>query len=185
MSCFAHGIYHCYEDRNGHSSSCASTLCINKKRLCADMGLLHFMWDDMLLFHGDDMIMWPLASSFYMITVQEHEWITQNFVEYHCTYTIAWVPRIFYIIWWLLPVVRDNIWAKMPWLQQFLVLWAQMMDCAIIFDNRSVSSTDAVFDSNVGYVNNQYQISDFLEIVSIDIFGHGGAMNIILPKNLF
>ncbi len=26
-----------------------------------------------LHFHGDDMIMWPLASSFYMITVQEHE----------------------------------------------------------------------------------------------------------------
>ena len=73
----------------------------------------------------------------------------------------------------------------MPWLEQFLVLWAQMMDGAIIFDNRSVSSTDAISNSNVGYVNVQYQISDFLEIVSIDIFGHGGAMNLIFPKNLF
>ena len=73
----------------------------------------------------------------------------------------------------------------MPWLEQFLVLWAQIMDVAIIFDNRSVSSTDAICNSNVGYVNVQYQISDFLEIVSIDILGHGGAMNIILPKNLF
>jgi len=60
-----------------------------------------------------------------------------------------------------------------------------MMDGAIIFDNRSVSSTDVISNSNVRYVNAQYQISDFLEIVSIDIFGHGGAMNIILPKNLF
>jgi len=41
------------------------------------------------------------------------------------------------------------------------------------------------FNSNVRYVNVQYQMSDFLEIVSIDILGHGGAMNIILPKNLF
>ncbi len=38
-------------------------------------------------------------------------------------------------------------------------------------------------NSNVRNVNVQYQISDFLEIVSIDIFGHG-AMNIILPKNV-
>ena len=73
----------------------------------------------------------------------------------------------------------------MPWLEQFLVLWAQMMDSAIIFDNRSVSSTDAISNSNVGYVNVQYQMSDFLEIVSIDILGHGGAMNLVLPKNLF
>ena len=40
-------------------------------------------------------------------------------------------------------------------------------------------------NSNVQDVNVQYHMSDFLEIVSIDILGHGGAMNIILPKNLF
>ena len=49
------------------------------------------------------------------------------------------------------------------------------------YDNRSVSA----YLFHVRYVNVQYQISDFLEIVSIDILGHGGAMNIILPKNLF
>ncbi len=46
-------------------------------------------------------------------------------------------------------------------------------------------TTDAFCNSTVAYVNVQYHISDFLDIVSIDIFGHGGAMNIILPKNLF
>ena len=66
-------IYHCYEDQNGHSSLCESTLYINRKRLCADLGVLRLKGDDMLHLHGDDMILWPLASSFYMITVQEHE----------------------------------------------------------------------------------------------------------------
>ena len=68
----------------------------------------------------------------------------------------------------------------MPWLEQFLVLWAQMMDGAIFLINGQYPR----INSNVQYLNVQYQISDFLEIVSIDIFGHGGAMNIILPKNL-
>ena len=40
------------------------------------------------------------------------------------------------------------------------------------------------YDSNVRYVNVQYHMSDFLEIVSIDILGHGGAMNIILENHL-
>ena len=69
----------------------------------------------------------------------------------------------------------------MPWLEQFLVLWAQMMDGAIIF----VTGQYPQQMQYVEHVNVQYQISDFLEIVSIDILGHGGAMNIILPKNLF
>ena len=69
----------------------------------------------------------------------------------------------------------------MPWLEQFLVLWAQMMDGA----NFLITGQYPRINSNVRYVNVQYHISDFLEIVSIDIFGHGGAMNIILPKNLF
>jgi len=69
----------------------------------------------------------------------------------------------------------------MPWLEQFLVLWAQMMDGA----NFLITDQYPRINSNVQYVKVQYQISDFLEIVSIDIFGHGGAMNLILPKNLF
>ena len=69
----------------------------------------------------------------------------------------------------------------MPWLEQFLVLWAQMMDGA----NFLITDQYPQINSNVRYVNVQYHISDFLEIVSIDILGHGGAMNIILPKNLF
>ena len=69
----------------------------------------------------------------------------------------------------------------MPWLEQFLVLWAQMMDGA----NFLITDQYPQINSNVGYVNVQYHMSDFLEIVSIDILGHGGAMNIILPKNLF
>ncbi len=69
----------------------------------------------------------------------------------------------------------------MPWLEQFLVLWAQMMDGANIL----ITDQYPRINSNVRYVNVQYHISDFLEIVSIDILGHGGAMNIILPKNLF
>ena len=69
----------------------------------------------------------------------------------------------------------------MPWLEQFLVLWAQMMDGA----NFLRTGQYPQINSNVWYVNVQYHISDFLEIVSIDILGHGGAMNIILPKNLF
>lgn len=133
MSCFAHGIYHCYEDRNGHSCLCASTSYTNRKRLCADMGLLRLKWDDMLHFHRDDMILWPLASSFYMITVQEHEWIAQNFVKCHCTYTSKWFPRIFFIMRCVLSVVGDDIGAKVPWLEPFLVLWELMMDGAIYF----------------------------------------------------
>lgn len=69
----------------------------------------------------------------------------------------------------------------MPWLEQFLVLWAQMMDGA----NFLITDQYPQINSNVRYVNVQYHISDFLEIVSIDILGHGGAMNIIHPKNLF
>ena len=69
----------------------------------------------------------------------------------------------------------------MPWLEQFLVLWAQMMDGANLFKTDQYPP----INSNVRYVNVQYHMSDFLEIVSIDILGHGGAMNIILPKNLF
>ena len=69
----------------------------------------------------------------------------------------------------------------MPWLEQFLVLWAQMMDGAKFL----ITGQYPRINSNVWYVNVQYQISDFLEIVSIDIFGHGGAMNLIFPKNLF
>ncbi len=69
----------------------------------------------------------------------------------------------------------------MPWLEQFLVLWAQMMDGAIFL----ITGQYPQINSNVRYVNVQYHLSDFLEIVSIDILGHGGAMNIILPKNLF
>ena len=69
----------------------------------------------------------------------------------------------------------------MPWLEQFLVLWAQMMDGA----NFLITDQYPQINSNVRYVTVQYQMSDFLEIVSIDILGHGGAMNIILPKNLF
>jgi len=69
----------------------------------------------------------------------------------------------------------------MPWLEQFLVLWAQMMDGA----NFLITDQYPQINSNVQYVNVQYHTCDFLEIVSIDILGHGGAMNIILPKNLF
>ncbi len=69
----------------------------------------------------------------------------------------------------------------MRWLEQFLVLWAKMMDGAIFL----ITGQYPQINSNVRYVNVQYQISDFLEIVTIDIFGHGGAMNKILPKNLF
>ena len=60
-----------------------------------------------------------------------------------------------------------------------------MMDGAIIFITGWYPPTIAICNSNVGYVNVQYQISDFLVIVSIDIFDHGGAMNIILPINHF
>jgi len=56
-----------------------------------------------------------------------------------------------------------------------------------MMDGANFLTTDQYprLNSNVRYVNVQYHISDFLEIVSIDILGHGGAMNIILPKNLF
>ena len=56
-----------------------------------------------------------------------------------------------------------------------------------MMDGANILITDQYpqINSNVRYVNVQYHISDFLEIVSIDILGHGGAMNIILPKNLF
>ncbi len=41
--------------------------------------------------------------------------------------------------------------------------------------------TQDIYDSDVGSVNVQYQMSYFLVILSIDIFDHGGAMNKILP----
>ena len=57
-----------------------------------------------------------------------------------------------------------------------------MMDGA----NFLITDQYPCINSNVRYVNVQYHISGFLEIVSIDILGHGGAMNtVILPKNLF
>ena len=58
-----------------------------------------------------------------------------------------------------------------------------MMDGAIIFITGWYPPTEAISNSNMRNVNVQYQMSDFLVIVSIDIFDHGGAMNIILPIN--
>lgn len=56
-----------------------------------------------------------------------------------------------------------------------------MMDGAIIFITGWYPPTQAISNSDVKCVNVQYQMSDFLVILSIDIVDHGGAMNKILP----
>ena len=105
----------------------------SRKRLCDDLGALRLKGDDMLHLHDDDMILWPLASSFYTITVQEREWIAQKFYQMslhiHCYMSSAYsLHHEIGII-----CVSDDIGAKIPWLEPFLVLWDLIMDGAIIF----------------------------------------------------
>ncbi len=49
------------------------------------------------------------------------------------------------------------------------------MDGAIIFITGWYPSTQDIYDSDVGSVNVQYQMSDFLVILSIDIFDHNSS----------
>ena len=56
-----------------------------------------------------------LSAHLHMIMGQQNDFRDRTIVNYHSICTPVWVPCIYFIMWLILSVIGDDIWAHIPW----------------------------------------------------------------------